>query len=72
MGAMPANVRKPSPSALTDEEGALIAPSVPRATSGGHPKDHHKRTILQGIFDVLRSGGAWLMWPHDVPPWQSV
>ena len=72
MGAMPANVRKPYPRDLTDKEWALIAPYVPRAQSGGHPEDHPKREILNGIFYVLRSGCAWRMLPHDFPPWQSV
>jgi putative transposase len=72
MGAMPANVRKPSPSDWTDKEWALIVPYVPRAKSGGHPEDHPKREILNGIFYVLRSGCAWRMLPHDFPPWQSV
>jgi putative transposase len=76
MVAMPANVRKPYPSDLTDKEWALIAPYVPRAKPGGHPedhpKDHPKREIFNGIFYVLRSGCAWRMLPHDFPPWQSV
>ena len=30
------------------------------------------RTILGGIFYVLRSGCAWRLLPHDFPPWQTV
>jgi hypothetical protein len=28
--------------------------------------------MLNAIFSILRSGCAWLMLPHDVPPWQTV
>jgi transposase len=58
MGATPTHVRKPYPSDLTDEEWALIAPYVPHARPGGHPEEHPKREILNGIFYVVRSGCA--------------
>jgi transposase len=57
---------------LTDAEWTFIAPYVPAAKAGGRPEDHPKRAILTGLFDVLRSGCAWRMLPHDFPPWQSV
>jgi putative transposase len=70
--AVPAHIRKPYPSDLTDEEWTFISPYVPAAKAGGRPADHSKREILNGIFYVLRSGCAWRMLPHDFPPWQSV
>jgi putative transposase len=30
------------------------------------------RAVINGIFYVLRSGGAWRMLPHDFPPWPTV
>jgi putative transposase len=30
------------------------------------------RQILNGIFYVLRSGGAWRLLPHEYPPWSTV
>ena len=30
------------------------------------------REILNAFFYILRSGCAWRMLPHDLPPWQSV
>jgi transposase len=30
------------------------------------------RQILNGIFYVLRSGGAWRLLPHDYPAWSTV
>ncbi len=30
------------------------------------------RQILNGIFSILRSGGAWRLLPHDDPAWSTV
>ena len=30
------------------------------------------REIVNAIFYILRSGCAWRMMPHDLPPWQTV
>jgi putative transposase len=30
------------------------------------------REILGGIWCVLRSGCAWRLMPHDLPPWSTV
>lgn len=30
------------------------------------------REVLNAIFYLLRSGCAWRMLPHDLPPWQTV
>ncbi len=30
------------------------------------------RQILNGIFYVLQSGGAWRLLPHDYPAWSTV
>ncbi len=40
-------------------------------TSGRH-RVHSYREMLNAIFSVLRSGYAWRMLPHNVPPWQTV
>ena len=64
--------RKPYPTDLTDQEWACIQHLVPTAKPGGCPEKHPKREILNGIFYVLRSGCAWRLLPHDLPPWQLV
>lgn len=65
--------RKPYPSDLTDEEYALIEPLLPACKSGksqgGRPEKHPKREILNAIGYVVRSGCAWRLMPHDLPPW---
>jgi transposase len=30
------------------------------------------REVINGILYVLRSGGAWRLLPHDLPPWSTV
>ena len=64
--------RKPYPTDLTDEEWELIQVYVPQAKARGRPGKYPKREILNGIFYVARSGCAWRLLPHDLPPWESV
>jgi putative transposase len=64
--------RKPYPSDLNDDEWQIIKPLIPPAKPGGRPRDTDMREVLNGIFYVLRSGCAWRLLPHDLPPWQTV
>ncbi len=64
--------RLPYPTDLTAREWALLAPYVPRAKPGGRAEKYPKREILNGIFSIVRGGGAWRLLPHDFPPWQIV
>jgi putative transposase len=56
---------------LSEEEWAILQPLVPQAKPGGRPRAHHTRELLDAIFYVVRSGGAWRLLPHDFPPWQT-
>lgn len=38
----------------------------------GRPRKYTNRQILNGIFYLLRTGGAWRYLPKEYPPWQSV
>ncbi len=64
--------RRHYPTDLTDAEWALLNPCIPPAKSGGRPFLHEKREIVNAIRYILRSGCAWRLMPHDLPPWQSV
>ncbi len=64
--------RKAYPSDLSDKEWVVIAPYVPQPKTGGRPTEHSRREIINGIAYVLRSGCAWRMMPHDLPPWSTV
>lgn len=57
---------------LSDREWALVAPLVPAPKPGGRPCRWERREIVNAIFYVVRSGGAWRLLPHDLPPWQTV
>jgi len=65
-------IRAAYPSDLTDKEWALIQHLVPEAKPGGRPEDYPTREVLNGIFDLVRSGCSWRMLPHDLPPWRTV
>ncbi len=64
--------RRRYPTDLTDAEWQQLAPHLPAASAVGRPRVHSYREILDAIFYVLRSGGAWRLVPHDLPPWQTV
>lgn len=64
--------RKPYPSDLTDAQWEELAPLLPPAKARGHPRTVNLREVINGILYVLRSGGAWRMMPHDLPPWGTV
>ena len=61
------------PSSLTDSEWDFIRPLLPASPLGqrGRPREHSRRSILNGIFYIIRTGGAWRMMPHDLPPWKT-
>ena len=64
--------RKPYSTDLNDAEYAIIAPLTPFPSSKrGRPRIWTLREILNAIFYVLRSGCAWRLIPHDLPPWQT-
>ena len=64
--------RKPYPSDLSDAEWQIIKPLIPPAKPGGRPRKTDIREVLNGIFYELRSGCAWRMLPHDLPPCKTV
>jgi putative transposase len=57
---------------LTEAEWEQLAPLVPPVKPGGRPPKYSRREILNGIFYVTRSGGAWHLLPHDLPAWRTV
>jgi putative transposase len=65
-------VRKPYPTDLNDKEWTVIEPYVPKPKTGGRPASHDRREIINAIAYILRSGCAWRLMPHDLPPWTTV
>ena len=61
---------------ITDEEWSYLEPLLPAAkcwtSRGGRPQEFPRREIVNGIRYVLRTGCAWRLLPHDLPPWWTV
>lgn len=64
--------RRAYPTDLTDAQWALLEPLVPPPKPGGRPPMHPRRELVDAMLYVLRSGEAWRLLPHDLPPWQTV
>ena len=60
------------PSDLSDAQWKLLQPWIPPAKPGGRPRSADMREVLNGILYVLRTGCAWRLLPHDLPPWSTV
>jgi hypothetical protein len=57
---------------LDEERWKLISPLLPpQKPRTGRPANDH-RTILEGIFWVMRSGGSWRDLPTSFGPWQTL
>jgi putative transposase len=65
-------MRKAYQSDLSDAEWSSLEPHLPAPEAIGRPRLHSPREILDAIFYVLKSGGAWRLLPHDFPPWKTV
>ena len=46
--------------------------SFPYPFAYGRPRLHSSRDIMNAILYLLRSGCAWRLLPHDLPPWNTV
>ena len=64
--------RTPYPSDLNDTEWQLLEPLLPPPKPGGRPIKYHRREIVNAILYILRTGAAWRMLPHDLPPCRIV
>lgn len=65
------NERKRYTTDLTDQQWAIMAALLPRQRTG-RPRKHAQRERINGMLYVLRTGCAWRLLPHDLPPWESV
>jgi transposase len=68
------NARKRYPSDLTDLQWDNIEHlfAKPKRGPGGRPRVYDLRDIVDAMFYMARSGCAWRMLPHDLPPWSLV
>jgi transposase len=59
------------PSCLTDAEWGLVADLFDPGGRGVPPR-FPRRLLVDACCYVVRTGCAWRMLPHDVPPWDNV
>lgn len=64
--------RKAYDTDLADEQWALLAPLLPSEVGGGRHRSVDLREVLNAVFYRLRSGCAWRLLPHDLPPKSTV
>ena len=57
---------------LTDAEGALITPLVPRLRRTGRPRTTYLRDVFDAILYIATTGCQWRMLPNDFPPVSTV
>ena len=60
--------------ALSDDQYRLIEPFIPPPKRGGRPRTTDMRSMLDGLFYVVRTGCQWrhLPPPPSFPPWPTV
>ena len=56
------------PSDLTDAEWEIIAGYLPNGNKSGH----HKRSLVNAVFYIDKTGCQWRFLPKDYPPHDSV
>ena len=57
---------------VNDAEWQLLEPMLPPPKPGGQPIKYPRREIVNAIRYILRTGAAWRMPPHDLPPYRIV
>ncbi len=57
---------------LSDVEWSFLQSLVPEPKTGGRPTSWSRRSVLNGLFYLLRSGCPWRMIPREYPPWQTL
>ncbi|EAR22206.1 IS5 family transposase [Nitrococcus mobilis] len=57
---------------LSDEQWQLIAHHFEPKDNRGAVPIHSKRTIVNAILYINKTGAQWRMLPKEFPPWQTV
>jgi transposase len=64
--------RKAYPSDISDEEWAFVAPYLTLMREDAPQRDYALREVFNGLRWLVRTGAAWRLMPHDLPPWWTV
>jgi transposase len=60
------------PTDLNEVEWAVVEKILGPSAKLGRPPRYERRAVLGAIFYMVRTGGAWRLLPHDLPPWRIV
>jgi len=61
--------RKSYPSDVSDEEWSFCVNYLTLMTEEAPQRDYPLREVFDALRYLVRTGGAWRMLPHDLPPW---
>jgi len=64
--------RKSYPSDVGDEEWSFCVNYLTLMREEAPQRDYLLREVFNGLRYLERTGGAWRMLPHDLPPWSVV
>ena len=64
--------RKSYPSDVSEEEWSFGVNYLTLMTEEAPQRDYPLREVFNGLRYLVRTGGAWRMLPHDLPPWSVV
>ena len=64
--------RKPYPTDVTDDEWNFVAPYLTLMREDAPQREYSLREVFNALRYMARSGEAWRMMPHDLPPWEVV
>jgi transposase len=64
--------RKSYPSDVSDEEWSFSVNYLTLMTEEAPQRDYPLREVFNALRYLVRTGGAWRMLPHDLPPWSVV
>ena len=57
---------------LTHAQWQIVEPLLRKRTRRSRPLKHSRRSIIDAIFYLLRTGCQWRMLPSDFPHWKAV
>ena len=64
--------RKGSPSDVSDEEWAFVAPYLTLMTEEAPQGVYNLREVFNGLRWIIRAGAPWRFMPSDLPRWEMV
>ena len=63
--------RRAYPTDVTDDEWVILAPLFAKSIYG-RPLLHSLREMVNALYYQARTGCAWRLLPHDLPPYPAV